>query len=163
MLLAWLSPCFQSLPSFPTSKLGPFGAASWVGGFVYILGPHGPLQWILQWGFLPPPQTPQIFTARGSEAFFSIAGSLSCAVSLAPQLFLLIYLHVNVGPPILPAAPSPAWSASLPCVFTPAACLHPSYQSLIPWLLDFHTVLFSGSSGCLCFKIGCYPFCCMRK
>ena len=32
---------FQSLPLLPTSKLGPSGADSKVGGFVYILGPVG--------------------------------------------------------------------------------------------------------------------------
>ena len=29
---------FQSLLPLPTSKLGPSGAKSWVGGFVYVLG-----------------------------------------------------------------------------------------------------------------------------
>ena len=42
--LLWLLPVFQSLPLLPTSKLGPSGADSQVGGFVYILGPHGSLQ-----------------------------------------------------------------------------------------------------------------------
>ena len=32
---------FQSLPLLSVSKLGPSGADSWVGGFVYILGPVG--------------------------------------------------------------------------------------------------------------------------
>ena len=44
MLLGQLSAGFQSLPALPTSKLGPSGADSRVGGFVYILGPCGPLQ-----------------------------------------------------------------------------------------------------------------------
>ena len=44
MLLAQLSTSFQSLPPLPTSKLGPSGADSQVGGFVYILGPCGSLQ-----------------------------------------------------------------------------------------------------------------------
>ena len=42
--LAPLSAGFQSLPLLPTSKLGPSGANSWVGGFVYVLGPCGSLQ-----------------------------------------------------------------------------------------------------------------------
>ena len=42
--LAQLSVGFQSLPPLPTSKLGPSGADSWVGGFVYVLGPCGSLQ-----------------------------------------------------------------------------------------------------------------------
>ena len=44
MLLAQLSAGFQSLPLLPTNKLGPSGADSWVGGFVYVLGPCGSLQ-----------------------------------------------------------------------------------------------------------------------
>ena len=44
MLLAWLLPCFQLLPSLPTSELGPSGADSQVGGFLYVLGPCGSLQ-----------------------------------------------------------------------------------------------------------------------
>ena len=43
MLLAHLFVYFQSLPPPPTSKLGPSGADSSVGGFVYILGPCGKL------------------------------------------------------------------------------------------------------------------------
>ena len=44
MLLAWVSVGFQSLPLLPTRKFDPSGADSWVGGFVYVLGPCGPLQ-----------------------------------------------------------------------------------------------------------------------
>ena len=82
---------------------------------------------------------PQVFTARGFEAFFSPPGTLCCVFCLAPQLFLLVYLHANVRLPTLPAA-------TLLCIHTaPAAHLHPSYQgmnvsSLSPWLSDFHTV-----------------------
>ena len=42
MLLSELLAGFQSLPLIPTSKLGPSGADSQVGGFVYVLGPYGP-------------------------------------------------------------------------------------------------------------------------
>ena len=41
MALALLSAGFQSLPPLHTGKVGPSGADSWVGGFVYILGPCG--------------------------------------------------------------------------------------------------------------------------
>ena len=42
MLLAWLSTGFQSLPPTPpTNRLGPSGADSWVGGFLYVLEPVG--------------------------------------------------------------------------------------------------------------------------
>ena len=42
--LARLSVSFQSLPPLPTSKLGPSGADSQVGGFMYVPGPCGSLQ-----------------------------------------------------------------------------------------------------------------------
>ena len=41
MPLAQLFTGFQSLPLLLTSKSGPSGADSQVGGFVYILGPMG--------------------------------------------------------------------------------------------------------------------------
>ena len=44
MLLPGLLAGFQSLLLLPTSKLGPSGAVSQVGGFVYILGLCGSLQ-----------------------------------------------------------------------------------------------------------------------
>ena len=54
-----------------TCKLGPSGADSQVGGFVYILGPCGSLQQTLLWGweFLLLPQPPQVCTARGFWGF----------------------------------------------------------------------------------------------
>ena len=67
-------------------------------------------------------------------------------VPLSPQLFLLVYLHMNVGLPSLPAATSLR-------VFAPAARLRPSYRSGRMFLLhllgcwtstefNFLTVLF---------------------
>ena len=44
MMIALLSAGFQSIPLLSTSKLGPSGADSKVGGFVYVLGPYGSLQ-----------------------------------------------------------------------------------------------------------------------
>ena len=41
MTLDLLSAGFQSLPPLPTIKLGPSGAESQVGGFVYVLGSCG--------------------------------------------------------------------------------------------------------------------------
>ena len=104
-------------------------------------------------------QPPQVFTVRGFEALFPRVGTLGCVVSLAPQLFLLVYLHENVGPSDLPAAATlPAWSSSCHlsehpvCPSCPSLPLLPVWMkvsSLTPWLLDFHTVQFSGSSGCI--------------
>ena len=90
-------------------------------------------------------QPPQVFTVRGFETLFPCIGNLGCLVSLAPQSFLLVYLHVNVGPPGLPAAalPGPPGTVSpgqlvtthsglppaalLRVLSTPAAHLPPSY------------------------------------
>ncbi|KAF6104119.1 hypothetical protein HJG60_011166 [Phyllostomus discolor] len=57
------------------------------------------------------------------EALFPSAGILGCVVCLVPQLFLPVYLHVNVGPPSPQAAallascclarPAPQSTASL--------------------------------------------------
>ena len=48
MLLAQLlAGGFQSLPLLPTDKLGPSGADSWVGRFLFVLGPRGSLEGIL--------------------------------------------------------------------------------------------------------------------
>ena len=44
MPLAQLSAGFQSLTPLTTIKLGPSGADSQVGVFVYVLGPCGSLQ-----------------------------------------------------------------------------------------------------------------------
>ena len=106
MQLAYLSASIQSLPLLPTSKLGPSGADSggsfcvpsrtlWVsptnspveaGSFSCCLNPHRFLQ---------------------LEVSFSCPGTLGCADCFPPQLFLLVYLHTNVGLPTLPAAISP--------------------------------------------------------
>ena len=108
---------------------------------MYILGPCGSLQQaVLQgWEFLPPPQVPQVFTVKGIEAFFPCAGTLGCTVCLAPQLFLSIYLHTDVGPPSLPAT-------TLTCILSAPPPVWMNASSLTPWLSDFHTVKFSGSS-----------------
>ena len=88
-------------------------------------------------------------------------------ICLALQLFLPIYLHGNVGPPSpqsttspgLPAAALPALSSShessppgclsLPgCLSPPLLPVWMNVSSLTSWLLDFHKVQFSVSSGC---------------
>ena len=99
----------QSLPLLPTSKLGPCGADSWVGGFVYALGPYESFQPILLWGweFILLLQPPQVFTARGFEALFPCTVTLGCVVCLGPQLFLWAYPHSDMGLPGVPAAPLP--------------------------------------------------------
>ena len=88
-----------------------------------------------------------MFSVRGFEASFSLAGTLGCMVCLAPQLFLPVYLHANVGTAqstshclASPGSPPGCWSLPLLPVWMNV--------SLTPRLSDFHTVWFSVSSGC---------------
>ena len=79
---------FQLVPLLPTSKLGPSGADSQVGGFVYVLEPCESLQRTLLWGWeflLLPPQLSQVFSVRGFEALFSHTGALDCVVFSLPS------------------------------------------------------------------------------
>ena len=97
---------------------------------------------------------------------FPSAGTLGCTVYLVPQLLLPFHLHMNVGLPDLPAVISPAWSTSHHLAVCP---LHPGCPSLpllpvwmnvssvTPWLSNFLTVLFSGSSGCFLFVNWLFP------
>ena len=73
MVLVPLSASFQSVPLLPTIKLGPSGAASQLGGFVYVLGPCESLQWPLLWDWeflLLTPQPPWVFLVRGLRLYF---------------------------------------------------------------------------------------------
>ena len=123
MVLAPLSDG-QSLPPLPTIKLGPSGADSWVGRFVYIIEPCGFLQLTLLWGweFLPLPQPPQVFSARGFEVFFPCWNPWFHGLSTSP-----------VVPPGLSAREcGTALSTSCHLAtspFHPAACLRTPYQS----------------------------------
>ena len=157
--LAQLSDGFQSLAPLPTSKLGPSGADSLVGGFVYVLGPCGSLQQTaVRLGVSPSATTSMSFTARVFEALFPHAGTLGSVVCIDPQFFLPVYVHANVGPPAPPTAalPSPPATDLLGVLSTPAASppLLPVWMNvsaLTPWLSDFHTARFSVSSGCTLF------------
>ena len=119
-----------------------------MGGFVYILGPSGSLQWTLLWGweFLPSLQSPQIFTARGFETLFPHTGTLGCMVCLAPQLFLPVICMQMWDCPVL--QPLTCYASSLPgCLSLLLLLVWMNVSSLTPWLSGFHTVWFSGSSG----------------
>ena len=160
MLPAQLLTGFQSLPLLLTSKLGPSGADSWVSGFVYVLGPCGSLQWPLLWGweFFLPLQPPKVFSIRGFEALFPCTGTLGCTVCLAPQFFLPVNRHTNVGPSVLPAA-------ALPCPLCPSCPSPPlllvwmNVSSLTPCLSDFYIVQFSGHSHFLFLNLLLSFFC----
>ena len=64
-------------------------------------------------GVSPSASTPTGFYSRGFEALFTQAQIPGCSVCLAPQLFPLVYLHANLGPPSLPATTLPTSSSSL--------------------------------------------------
>ena len=108
-----------------------------VGGFVYILGPCGSLQWTLLWvwEFLPLPHPPQVFSVRGFWGFISQCWNpelpcLSCSPVVPPSLSSCkcgatrsASCHLTHCSP--PAAPLPR------VLFTPATHLLPT--SLDKW------------------------------
>ena len=123
-----------------------------MGGFVYVLGPCGPLPqtrlWL--WEFLPLPWLMQIFTSRGFESLVSHTETLGSAVCLASQWFFPAYWPMNLGPtgpPAICLAVGPLCLGSLSLPFLPVWM----NVSLTLWLLDFHEVWVSGSSGCFLF------------
>ena len=61
------------------------------------------------------PQPPQVFSVRGFEALFPLAGALGYSVCLIPQLLLPVNLHASVEMPTLPVVTLPqVLSARLP-------------------------------------------------
>ena len=108
------------------------------------------------------------------EALFPCAGALGCVVSFAPPPVLLVFLCTNVGPYCLPRSTISHLAGSTSCCLA-LSPVHPSCPSppllpvwmnvsLSPWLLDFHAVRFSVSSGCFLFLSCCCPsFGCARR
>ena len=99
------------------------------------------------------------------EALFPRAGAVGCAV--CPQVSQLQHCPPRstircvsestsrrlAVSPLHPGCPSP-----------PLLPVWMNISSLSPWLLDFHTVRFSGSSGCFLFLNCCCPsFGCVRR
>ena len=153
MLLPWPMDSFQLLPLLPTSKLGPFHADSQIGGFVYVLGPCGSLQWTLLWGweFLPLLQLPQVFTARSFEGFFFpcfYTGLCGLPYSLVIFPYLCAHKFRTTGSSSHHLSAYPLCPG---CLYPPLLPVRMNVSSLSPWLFDFHTVLFSNSSGYFCY------------
>ena len=70
-------------------------------------------------GVSPAASTPTGVFSQRFEALFPCAGALGFEVCLAAQLFLPVYLHVNVGLPSPPVATSPGLpAAALPRVLS---------------------------------------------
>ena len=97
----------------------------------------------------------RFFSVRGLEALFLHIVTLGCVVCLAPQLFLPVSPHINVGPPTPPdtTCPGPPATTLLRVLFDgcPSLALLPVWMnvsSLTPWSSDFHIARFSGSFGC---------------
>ena len=160
MLLAQLSAHFQSLPPLPTSELCPSrccpGADSWVGGLVYILGSLAPqMDYSERLTVSSATATPTYFYSQRLWGFiYPSAGTLGCPVCsglglVAPQFFLLVFIHVQMWDhPVHQLSPACPLCPGCPCPPLLPVCVNVS--SFTPWLLDFLTVWFSGSSGCVC-------------
>ena len=130
----------------------------WVPGFVYILGPVGLSKELsCEAGSFSHHCNPhRFFQSEVLRLLLLCAGALGCVVCFAPQ-FLPADLYAKVGPPCLPGAatapalvlqPPPCHESSPPSCLSLLLLLVWMNVSLIPWLSDFHTVQFSGSSGC---------------
>ena len=159
MALAPLSAGFQSLLLLPTSKVGPSGADSRVGCV------HSTPLWVsptnspVRLGVSPAAaSTPGGVFNQWFEALFPCAGTLGCAVchplhQLLPQRpAAALPTRLHNPPPCWVLQLLPGREFSLPgCLSPPLLQVWMNVSSLSPWLLDFHTVRFSVSSGCFLF------------
>ena len=119
----------------------------------------GPFKWTLLRDpqFLLPPQPPLVLTARSYETLFPGTRALQVWPGAHSPGIL------NVGQPALLAAATASappchyhTTSSLPQLSTlPFLPVWMNVSSLNPWLSDFHTSWFSGSSGCFLFWGSC--------
>ena len=134
-------------------QIRAFWCLFWVGGFVYILE----LPWVspmkspVRLQVSPTTQPLQVFIARGFWDFISLRWNPGLqGLSLSPA----------VPPGLSECKCGTTWFASCHlathplhpgCLFPPLLPVWMDVYSLNPWLLDFHTVWSSGSSGCVLF------------
>ena len=111
--------------------------------------------------------TPTSVFSLWFEALFPCAGTLGCTVFLLPSCsswFICMWMWdcpvhnpppgwVHQLPSCLPCPPAPPFprSSQPGCPSPPLLPVGMDVSCLSPWLLDFHTVLFSVSSGCCLF------------
>ena len=94
------------------------------------------------WEFLLLSQSPQVFSVIGFKALFLLAGTLGSSICLAPQLFLPVYPHANVGPSGLPPPPCiesspPGQSVSAPSTSLDECFLFNSLVAGLPHISFF--------------------------
>ena len=157
--------CFQSLPTLPTSKSGPSGDDSWVGGFVYILG----FLWVsptnspVKLGFSPATATPTGFYfqsfwgcsfpcwnpgLRGFSCSPVVLPSLSpceCGTARSASLHLPV-LSCHLATPPLPTLPVSTPPTSLnECFFFNSLVVGLPYSLIFWyfWLFFVFKLLFS--------------------
>ena len=95
------------------------------------------------------PTVRPVLSVRECGTAGSASGQTACPVH--PTLRQSRSRHSNASP-LCPGCPSP-----------PLLLVWPNVCSLSPWLLDFHTVGFSVSSGWFSFLNCCCPFGCARR
>ena len=159
-------PALNHLPGYPQANWALLVLIPRWMDFVYVLGLCGSLQQTLLWDWeffllLKPPTEfySQRFWGFSSPHWNPGLRGLSYSQVVPPSLSACkcgtirwASCHLAVGP----LHPS--------CLSPPLLPVWMKVSSLTPWLLDFHTVQFSGSSGSFCFKISCCPsFDCARK
>ena len=160
MPLALLSDSFQSLPLLPTSKLGPSGADSWVGGLVDIPDPVGlssdlSCEAVSFSCLLNPNRTFQSEVLRLYFPILKLWVMWSVWLLSCPSRFICTQMwdHPVCNPP--PHQVCQLWpchASSAPgCLSLPLLLVWMNVSSLTPWLSDFHTVQFSVNSGWFCF------------
>ena len=139
---------FQSLPSLPTSNLGPSNADSQVGGCVYSLWPCGSFHWTLLWGweFPPLPNACRFLQPKFWGLYSPVLEPWVAWSVLLPScsswfIQMQMWYHwVLQSPPCSRSSPPGCPSLSLLLVWM-------NVSSLTPWLWDFHSVCFSGNFG----------------
>ena len=168
---------FSVISSATHNQIGPFWC--WfLGGWICVHSRTcGSLQRTLLWGWeflLLLPQPPQVFSVRGFQALFPGTGTLGCASVSLPSCSSQFICTQMWDPQV--RQPWPHWVRQLvlqplPCSeSSPPSCLSPpllpvwmNVSCLTPWLLDFHTVRFSGSSGCFLFLNLFLSFFCLSE